>query len=79
MSSAGAFTFPCGRSKAGTDMAKKSRMAHLKRYRERRKAEKVELKRQRRAQRQENGGDIATADDLQGYGLGPDAEEEADQ
>lgn len=61
-------------------MARKSKQSILKRQRELRKAEKAALKRERREQRvaeSENGsGDqIATKEDLEGYGFEP---EEAD-
>ena len=63
-------------------MAKKSRMSVLKRQREARKAEKAALKRERKVQRDTDpegiggtGGQVATKEDLAGYGFG--AEEEA--
>lgn len=49
----------------------------LKRQRERKRAEKAALKREQRAQRSHSrgedaaGSDVATSDDLAGYGLGP--------
>jgi hypothetical protein len=49
----------------------------LKRQRERKRAEKAALKREQRAQRsQRDGGDaggsnVATTDELAGYGVGP--------
>ncbi len=56
-------------------MGKKSRMSVLKRQREARKAEKAALKRERRDQRtSEDPGDgtqVATKDDLAGYGFEP--------
>ena len=54
-------------------MAKKSRMSVLKRQREARKAEKAALKRERRDQQREDteasGNQVATKDDLAGYGF----------
>ena len=60
-------------------MAKKSKMSVLKRQRERKKAEKAAMKRETRGQKERSESDIATADDLEGYGLGsesPSVEEE---
>jgi hypothetical protein len=61
-------------------MAKKSRMSVLKRQRELKKAEKAALKRERRDLRKEAdpvvGEDqVATSDDLAGYGFPSDDEE----
>jgi len=57
-------------------MAKKSRMSVLKRQREARKAEKAAMKRERKVQRDSdvettgpNGGQVATHEDLAGYGF----------
>ena len=54
-------------------MGKKSRMSVLKRQREARKAEKAALKRERRDQRTSadpvDGTQVATKDDLAGYGF----------
>lgn len=54
-------------------MGKKSRMSVLKRQREARKAEKAALKRERRDQRTSadpaEGSQVATKDDLAGYGF----------
>ncbi|MEM7410299.1 MAG: hypothetical protein AAF430_08705 [Myxococcota bacterium] len=53
-------------------MATKSRQGFLKRQREREKLEKAERKREDRAMRREEGGggsQVASADDLAGYGL----------
>jgi hypothetical protein len=54
-------------------MGKKSRMSVLKRQREARKAEKAALKRERRDQRTSadpaEGDQVATKDDLAGYGF----------
>lgn len=58
-------------------MAKKSRMAVLKRQRELRKAEKAERKRARREQREPLESPIASREDLESYGVAP-PEEEAD-
>lgn len=61
-------------------MGKKSRTSVLKRQRELKKAEKAILK---EAQREQHAADapgessrVATADDLEGYGLGPETREE---
>ena len=59
-------------------MAKKGRTAVLKRQREVKKAERAAMKREKREIRKdsETGGDsVATADDLAGYGFGPDPDE----
>ena len=58
-------------------MARKSRTAVLKRQREAKKAEKAAMKREKRVMREEDesGGQVATADDLAGYGFGTDEEE----
>jgi hypothetical protein len=56
-------------------MARKSRTAVLKRQREVRKAEKAAAKREKRVERDTGTPDanrVATADDLEGYGFGPD-------
>ena len=62
-------------------MAKKSRMSVLKRQRELRKAEKAALKRERREARQqrepEGGDQVATQEDLEGYGIPQDEEDTA--
>ncbi len=63
-------------------MGKKSRMSVLKRQREVRKQEKAALKREKREQRQEDEGEasrVATADDLAGYGIGAQDDEEAEE
>ncbi len=58
-------------------MARKSRMAVLKRQREHRKAEKAATKRERREQRQADsqddspGDEVASQDDLESYGFIP--------
>ena len=60
-------------------MARKSRTAVLKRQREAKKAEKAAMKREKRDMRESQGGDqVATVDDLAGYGFGV-ADEEEDQ
>ena len=57
-------------------MARKSRTAVLKRQREAKKAEKAAMKREKRVEREttrSEGGDsdqVASADDLAGYGFG---------
>jgi hypothetical protein len=62
-------------------MAKKSRMAVLKRQRELRKAEKAALKREKKARRTEEAAELGPSDqtptqeDLQGYGLAEEEEE----
>ena len=65
-------------------MARRNRQGVLKRQRERKKAEKAELKRDERSQRRSGepappASVVATADDLAGYGFGPaeESEEEA--
>ena len=52
-------------------MARKSRTAVLKRQREAKKAEKAAMKREKRLLRAEDetGGQVATNDDLTGYGF----------
>ena len=63
-------------------MARRSRMSVQKRQRERKKAEKAAMKREERATRGEEedtgGGTVATRDDLAGYGLVDEAEEQAE-
>jgi hypothetical protein len=54
-------------------MAKKSKMSVLKRQRERRKAEKAAMKRELRGQKERSESDVATAEDLEGYGLGSES------
>jgi hypothetical protein len=54
-------------------MAKKSKMSVLKRQRERKKAEKAAMKREVRGQKDRPESDVATQEDLEGYGLGPDS------
>ena len=60
-------------------MATKGRTAILKRQREVKKAERAALKREKREIRKEDSpaesSEIATAEDLAGYGFGPDEEE----
>ena len=56
-------------------MAKKGRTAILKRQREVKKAERAALKREKREIRKEDApetSEVATAEDLAGYGFGPD-------
>lgn len=60
-------------------MARKSRTGVLKRQREMKKAEKAALKREKRDVRSEqesDGAQVATAEDLAGYGFSGDAEDE---
>ena len=65
---------PHGRRILGNAMAKKSKMSVLKRQRERKKAEKAAMKRETRGQKEERSeSDIATQEDLEGYGLGSDS------
>ncbi len=61
-------------------MARKSRTAVLKRQREAKKAEKAAMKREKREMRaeDESGGQVATVDDLAGYGFAGEEEEEAE-
>jgi hypothetical protein len=58
-------------------MAKKTRMSVLKRQRELRKQEKAALKRERKSERKEQShSEIPTKEDLAGYGLGPQQDED---
>ncbi len=59
-------------------MARKSRTAVLKRQREAKKAEKASMKREKRELRaeDESGGQVATVDDLAGYGFAGDEDDE---
>ena len=60
-------------------MARKSRTGVLKRQREMKKAEKAALKREKRDTRSEqesDGAQVATAEDLAGYGFSGDDEDE---
>jgi len=64
-------------------MARKSRTAVLKRQREAKKAEKAAMKREKRmerdADRSNEGAQVASADDLAGYGFAEsDADEESE-
>ena len=54
-------------------MAKKSKMSVLKRQRERKKAEKASMKRETRGQKERSDSDVATQEDLDGYGVGSDS------
>jgi len=65
-------------------MARKSRTAVLKRQREAKKAEKAAMKREKRVERESarsEGTQVASADDLAGYGFAegeePDEESES--
>jgi hypothetical protein len=62
-------------------MARKSKMTVLKRQREMKKAEKAAAKRSNRDERRgadvaEQEDQVASRDDLAGYGFGPDEDEE---
>lgn len=59
-------------------MAKSSRMSVQKRKREREKAEKAAIKRERRYRKEPEDRDnpVATRDDLEGYGILPSEEED---
>ncbi len=61
-------------------MARRNRMSVQKRLRERKKAEKAELKRELRRSgepdRETGGSEVASRDDLEGYGLVTPAEED---
>lgn len=61
-------------------MARVNKMSVQKRLRERKKAEKAELKREQRSRREPapetDPEKVATRDDLEGYGLIVDPEEE---
>jgi hypothetical protein len=52
-------------------MARRSRTAVLKRQREAKKAEKAQMKRDKRQLREtdQSGGQVATVEDLEGYGF----------
>ncbi len=71
---------PTGPYRDRDRMARKSRTAVLKRQREAKKAEKAAMKREKRmerdASRGEGGAQVATVDDLAGYGFADDAEPE---
>ena len=54
-------------------MAKKSKMSVLKRQRERKKAEKAAMKRETRVQKERSESDVATQEDLDGYGAGSES------
>ena len=60
-------------------MARKSRTGVLKRQREMKKAEKAALKREKRDLRSEQepaGDQVATAEDLEGYGFTPSGDDD---
>lgn len=63
-------------------MARRNRMSVQKRLRERQKAEKAAQKREQRNQRSGGSRDmdelVATQDDLEGYGVIPEDDEEPD-
>lgn len=58
----------------------RSKVSFQKRLRERQKAEKKAEKAAQKQERKERddtgGGDVATAEDLEGYGIGPVSEDE---
>ena len=61
-------------------MARRNRMSVQKRLRERKKAEKADFKREQRAERKaEKGGptEVASQEDLEGYGMVVEEEEAA--
>jgi len=63
-------------------MAKKGRTAVLKRQREVKKAERAAMKREKRETRRDSSsesGNVATAEDLAGYGFGPPEDERDDE
>lgn len=64
-------------------MARSSKMSVLKRQRERKKAEKAAMKREQRQDKEatpESGGNVqATREDLEGYGLIVEPDEEAEE
>jgi hypothetical protein len=60
-------------------MAKKSKMSVLKRQRERKKAEKAAMKRETRGHKERSESDVATAEDLEGYGLGSPASRDGEE
>lgn len=67
-------------------MARRSRMSVQKRKRERDKAERAALKREERLQQRDVSEDdgeaasaVATQDDLEGYGLAPEPEQDPEQ
>jgi hypothetical protein len=61
-------------------MARKSKMSMMKRQRERKKAEKAAAKREQRLQREEpedgSGNQVADRDDLEGYGVVLESDED---
>jgi hypothetical protein len=60
-------------------MARRSKQAVLKRQRERKKAEKAAAKREEKARRQaeeSDGSRVASAEDLAGYGLADESEDD---
>jgi hypothetical protein len=60
-------------------MAKKSKMSVLKRQRERKKAEKAAMKRETRGQKERSESDVATQEDLEGYGVGSEAPSDGEE
>jgi hypothetical protein len=62
-------------------MGRRNRMTIMKRQRERKKAEKAAMKREQRSQREKPDGEsdaVATAEDLEGYGIAPESDEATD-
>jgi len=60
-------------------MARKSKMSVLKRQRERKKAEKAAMKRETRGQKERSESDVATPDDLDGYGVGSESSDDGEE
>ncbi len=63
-------------------MAKKSRIAVLKRQREAKKAEKAAMKREKREIRQQQEGEagvVATSEELEGYGFSSEPDEDSEE
>jgi len=61
-------------------MGRRNRMTIMKRQRERKKAEKAAMKREQRGQREKTPAEeaVATSEDLEGYGIAPEADEQPD-
>ena len=61
-------------------MGRRNRMTIMKRQRERKKAEKAAMKREQRQQREKTPAEeaVATAEDLEGYGIVPESDESDD-
>jgi hypothetical protein len=54
-------------------------MSVLKRQRERKKAEKAAMKRETRGQKERSESDVATPDDLDGYGVGSESSDDGEE